>query len=352
MPLRKRLKPVDAKNPDEIRMTLGEHLEELRSRLIRALVALVIGAIICYSFIDYVLAFLVWPIFTIYRKHGFSETALKTLSPAEGFMTTLKVAIIVGVIISAPYSIAQIWGFVAAGLYPHERRWVRLFAPASIALFFIGALFLIIVVSPVLLDFLLTYQTELPNIEWAMPSFLVKATQPEPMEIEYSPPGFGTATQPAGHLPALPAYAQDPKNPPEGVLWLNRTEREIRIRLGGKTFTCSNLKELGAKNRIVPDMRLGEVVPFVLQMAAAFGLGFQVPIVVAFLALVGIFSSSDMAHYRRHVIFIMAVLAAVVTPPDPGSMVMLLLPMVGLFEAGLVAARIIERRRAAANAGH
>ncbi|HON68712.1 MAG TPA: twin-arginine translocase subunit TatC, partial [Phycisphaerae bacterium] len=83
--------------------------------------------------------------------------------------------------------------------------------------------------------------------------------------------------------------------------------------------------------------------------AAAFGIGFQVPVVVAFLAVLGIFSADEMARFRRHVILIMAIAAAVFTPsPDPFSMMLLLLPMVGLFEAGLFVARRIERSRAAA----
>jgi Sec-independent protein secretion pathway component TatC len=236
----------------------------------------------------------------------------------------------------------QIWGFVAAGLYPNERKWVRGFAPVSILLFFAGALFLIVVVNPLLLDFLLTYRTELPDIEWAMPTRLVKSSEPDVLPLPESQPA-GVAGAP------LPAYTQDaPDTLPEGVPWFNRTAREIRVRYDHRMWTVSHLREIGERNRIVPEMRLSEIVPFTLGLAAAFGVGFQVPVVVALIAVIGVMTSAQMARYRRHVVFFMAIGAAIITPsPDPFSMMLLLIPMIGLFEAGLIAARRIERRRAA-----
>ena len=97
-------------------MTLGEHLEELRSRVVRALLALGVGAILCYVFIDPIMGLLTSPVFAVYKRHGMSPT-MQALSPGEMLFTDLKVSMILGVILSAPYSIWQIWGFVAAGLY-------------------------------------------------------------------------------------------------------------------------------------------------------------------------------------------------------------------------------------------
>jgi sec-independent protein translocase protein TatC len=344
--LRKLFIPANA-NPDDVRMTLGEHLEELRSRLIRALVGLFVGAVVAYSFIGYIQAFLIWPVFTIYKKHGF-DAKVSTLGPSEGFMTDFKVAIIVGLIVSAPYSIMQIWGFIAAGLYPHERKWVRGFAPVSIILFFAGALFLIVVVNPLLLDFLLTYRTELPDVTAIMPTNLVKSSEPPLLPV-----GAGAAT-PASQpgTGTLLVFDNDPPSVQEGVPWVNRAEREIRIRFAGKTYAFAHLREAGVGNRIEPDIRFAEIVPFTLELAAAFGIGFQVPVVVAFIATLGIMTAAQMAQFRRHVIFVMAIGAAVITPsPDPFSMMMLLGPMVGLFEAGLFAARTIERKRQSREAG-
>ncbi|HOA74840.1 MAG TPA: twin-arginine translocase subunit TatC [Phycisphaerae bacterium] len=332
-------------NPDDVRMTLGEHLEELRTRLIRALIGLFVGTVVCYMFIDYLQAFLMWPVFAIYRSHGL-PAEIRTMAPAEQFMTDLKVALIIGLIVSAPYSIMQIWGFIAAGLYPHERRWVRAFAPVSIILFFTGAVFLIVVVNPLLLKFLLTYRTDLPDVARFMPSFLVASQEGVPITDTTSPPA--TAPNTLG-TQFIPSYKEDPQDVADGVLWLNGTEREIRVRYGDKVYAVAHVREVGHANRVVPDIRFSEIIPFTLQLAAAFGIGFQVPVVVAFLAVLGIFSADEMARFRRHVILIMAIAAAVFTPsPDPFSMMLLLLPMVGLFEAGLFVARRIERSRAAA----
>jgi len=340
----KLLKP-QANNPDEVRMTLGEHLEELRSRLIKAILAVAVASVVCFFFAGHIQAFLIWPVAVVYRAHGL-DAGVHTFTPTEAFMTKLKVAAIVGLILSAPYSLSQIWGFVAAGLYPRERKWVRSFAPVSIVLFFTGALFLIIVVNPLLLNFLLTYETELPDVSVYMPTWLIQggdANAIKPTVVHSAEEALGGAGSP------VPCYQTDPPDPiPQGIAWYNLTHREKRIRLGDQIYRETRLEPIGATNRIQPDLRLGELIPFTLSLAAAFGIGFQVPVVVAFIAAVGLLKASDMAKYRRHVIFTMAVLSALVCPsPDPISMMMLLVPMVVLFEAGLFAARRIERKRAA-----
>jgi sec-independent protein translocase protein TatC len=342
--LRKLFIPADG-NPDEVRMTLGEHLDELRSRLIRALIALFVGTVICYIFIEPIESFLIWPVFVIYKAHGY-EPEILTLHPSEAFMTSLKVAILIGLMVSAPFSLSQIWGFVAAGLYPKERAWVRSFAPVSIALFFAGAIFLVVAVNPLLLNFLLNYQTKLPDVSRFMPRFLITAAGVDTIKVAHP------STEPAAdlaNLPRVPAFQNDPAGDiPEGAEWFNLTERERRVQLGGKIYRESHLEVVGSANRVRPQLRLEEIIPFTLGLAAAFGVGFQVPVVVAFIAAIGIISAADMARYRRHVIFAMSIAAAIITPsPDPFSMCMLLGPMIGLYEAGLYAARRIERNRAA-----
>jgi len=101
------------------------------------------------------------------------------------------------------------------------------------------------------------------------------------------------------------------------------------------------------RNKVTPTIRIGDFMMFILQMAAAFGLGFQIPVVVALLTTIGIFSAADMSRARRYIWFGIAALAVLICPaPDANSMILLWVPMVGLFEAGLVAARVIEKERA------
>ena len=265
---------------------------------------------------------------------------------------------------TAPFSLAQIWGFVAAGLYPQERKWVRRFAPASIALFFIGAGFLLIIAAPLLYGFLLTYQNKLPDRTGLYPAFLLGTTERKLVEVDQADDGWPetAVSQPAvtssqgpelpwPPLTRIPALETDPVDPPEGVFWLNRAERQIRIRWGGQVYYLgsSGLTPVTQGPRLKPDIRISDNIIFVLQLSAAFGIAFQVPVVVAFLAAVGIAPVAQMARLRRYVWFGMSIASAIITPTtDVVSMLFLLVPMVLLYEVGLWVGRIIEKGRPAA----
>src|SRR5690606_22040852 len=135
---------------------------------------------------------------------------------------------------------------------------------------------------------------------------------------ELLPVGSQPATQPFETW--LPALEGDPANAPDGSVWINRAEHEVRVRLGDKIYMVAPLREVTGGNRIVPTIRIADFVVLILQMAAAFGIGFQVPVVVALLATIGVVSTSRMAQLRRQVWFGIAVLAAIVTPtPDAAS---------------------------------
>lgn len=336
-------------DPNEIRMTLGEHLEELRSRLIRAVIALVLGAILCFFFADVIMGIILWPVELVLKKNDF-DTSLRTLNPAENMILAIKVSMIVGFIITAPYSLSQIWGFVAAGLYPHERKWVTRFAPVSIGLFFFGVFFLIFVVSPMLLNVLLTYNTQLPKLDRYLPDWFLKLTvgEGERGDDELEEPVLWPTTQTA----TIPLFEKDPvisaesDTPPEGSLWINRTERAIRTRVDDTVYTVAPLKSITPdRMKVVPELRISETITFILHLSAAFGIGFQVPVVVAFISLIGVATAAEMGRLRRYIWFGMAAACAVLTPPDPASMMLLLFPMIILLEIGLIAARIIERGR-------
>jgi len=140
-------------DPLDSTMSLGDHLEELRSRLILALVGLGIGAVICLVFCSKIIAFIAKPIVRIMGE----DFVLQTLAPADGIISYIKIALISGLILSSPWVFYQLWMFVAAGLYPNEKRYVHLAAPFSAALFVTGALFFIIVVAPLTLGFLVKF---------------------------------------------------------------------------------------------------------------------------------------------------------------------------------------------------
>ncbi len=126
-----------------------EHLEELRKRIVISMVALAVGAAACFIFKGYLLAFLVTPL---------KGKKLITLSPAESFMTAFKVSIYVGILLSSPVIIYQIWAFVAPGLKTKEKR-VVLYATIFTSLLFLGGVaFAWWLVLPRGLNFLLSYE--------------------------------------------------------------------------------------------------------------------------------------------------------------------------------------------------
>ena len=129
------MKQDDQKTPAEEGMTFFEHLEELRSRIIKALAALSIGFIIAYFFTPYIIDFLTKP-FILDEK-----SQLTLLYPTEGFMVKLKTAFLAGLVISSPVIFYQFWKFIAPGLYERERRVIYPVVIWSVILFLIGGFF-------------------------------------------------------------------------------------------------------------------------------------------------------------------------------------------------------------------
>jgi len=141
-------------------MSLGDHLEELRMRLLYAIAGLVVGAVIGFCLGPRIIAFIEKPYIGAMGK----EARLITLAPADGFVSYVKIALITGLIISSPWVFYHLWMFVAAGLYSHERRYVYLAAPFSAVLFIAGAPFFIIVVAPLTLGFLVKFNEKMLGV--------------------------------------------------------------------------------------------------------------------------------------------------------------------------------------------
>jgi sec-independent protein translocase protein TatC len=141
-------------------MSLGDHLEELRMRLLYALAGLVFASIICFCFGPKIIAFMEKPYINAMGK----EARLITLAPADGFISYVKISFISGLIFSSPWVFYHLWMFVAAGLYPHEKRYVYLAAPFSAALFVTGALFFLVVVAPLTLGFLVKFNEKMLGV--------------------------------------------------------------------------------------------------------------------------------------------------------------------------------------------
>jgi len=149
-------------------MSLGDHLEELRARLLLAILGIVIGTIICLAFGTRLITFIEQP-YTNLKP----DKPLSVLAPADAFLAYMKISMIAGLILSSPWVFYQLWMFVAAGLYEHEKRYVYIAVPFSVSLFITGALFFFFVVAPISLRFFLKFG-EFINVEpvWTLQKYV------------------------------------------------------------------------------------------------------------------------------------------------------------------------------------
>jgi len=133
-----------------------DHLEELRKRLIYCVLSIVGGFGCCWWFHEKLFNWIQKPIVTVLAAHGL-DTHLVYTNPTEPFNIYLKVSFIAGIFVAAPFILYQVWGFIAPGLYKHERRYVMPFMSSTVFLFVAGGFFGYRIVYPAALDFLINW---------------------------------------------------------------------------------------------------------------------------------------------------------------------------------------------------
>ncbi len=315
-------------------MSFGEHLEELRSRLILALIGVVLATIVALIFGKDILEIICLPLLFVQHINGLPPH-LQVLAPTAAFVAYLKIGLLSGIIVSMPWLLYQLWLFVASGLYKHERRFVRTLIPVSVGLFVVGVLFLYLVVLPLVLHFFIKFNKAFGTPELA-PTVLQRLLLPD----EELPP-------PTIDLPdaaQIPCVREDPSNPRPGDAWVNlRTHRFV-------VQTPDGLKSMalepGAKQTTMDSQfAIDFYISFVLMLALAFGIAFETPVIVFFLAWSGIVPTATMVRSRRYVLLATVIVAAMLTPPDVISQLLLAGPMFLLFEIGIFVARFVERKK-------
>jgi sec-independent protein translocase protein TatC len=137
-------------------MSFGDHLEEFRTRLIYALIGLVIALVGCMVFGNHLLWFMERPYFKVMAELD-REPVLHTMSAAGALFIYIRVALYTAILIAGPWMLYQFWQFVAVGLYPKERKYVHYSVPFSAALFLGGALFFVMVVCEKMLHFFFAF---------------------------------------------------------------------------------------------------------------------------------------------------------------------------------------------------
>src|SRR5688572_26283572 len=234
----------DAFDPDACRMSLGEHLEELRSRLLWALLGFGLALGLCLLVgKDRLLLFFCRPLIEAQGAFGVS-TQLQEQTPGSVFMVYLKVSMITAAALSAPWSMYQLWKFVAAGLYPHERRHLTRYVPLSVTLLAAGMAFVYYAVLPWTLKFFIAFTMSIPA--------------PDFSPAEGAAPAAGSgASGPPSFIQVVDA---DPAAPEEGRLWLNRVQKRVKLHFGGKTKTV----QFGPANLVVIQYTLPEYVDLAL----------------------------------------------------------------------------------------
>ncbi len=137
-------------------MSFLEHLEELRWRIIKSLLAVAVGFGACWYYAERIYGFMMVPIMEALKRNGLDQK-LVYLNPTEPFNMYLKVGLIAGLFLASPFVLYQVWAFIAPGLYRHEKRYVLPFMVSTVFLFLAGGYFGYRVVYPAALDFLVGF---------------------------------------------------------------------------------------------------------------------------------------------------------------------------------------------------
>lgn len=250
-------KNLDEKPADDGTMTLWEHLDELRSRIIKMILAFLVGAIAAWTFKERLLWFLTQPYVAAGGK------ALFFPAPAALFLSYIRLAALGGLVFALPIILYQIWAFVAPGLYSREKRFALPFVLSSCLLFAAGCYFGWKLAFPVAFEYLRSFMYD---------------TVPGGIEIK-------------------------------------------------------------------DNVMVSDYIEFVSHMFLAFGIAFELPVLAFFLSVAGIVTHRDLIKFFRYFIVVAFVIAAVLTPPDPLSQLLLAIPLCLLYAVSILIAWIFSRKR-------
>ena len=312
-------------DPDSYRMTVGEHLEELRWRMILALIGFAVVLGVCLFFGTDVLSAFCAPLVNVLAKHDINPQVV-TDEVGEGFMTFIEISVICATAIASPWILYQLWQFVAAGLYPHERKYVTRYLPLSIGLLISGMVFVYFLVLPWTLEFFITFSTGIPL---TLTSQTTAATQP--------------STQPILQVPVVNGNLA--KDAPDGALAFDKSDMRLKIVINGVPRVIA----INSNLLIAPEIKLSTYIDLVVGMLITFALAFQLPLVVLALERIGILEIEALQKGRRYVYFGMSILAAAITPGDViTATVALIFPLCALYELGIWLAKVGKKKEAAA----
>lgn len=276
---------------DDSSAPLVEHLAELRNRLIWSVGAFMVGMVLCFIVAEPILDFMLHPIEEAMRSLGNPNPVMQYTAPQEYFFTLMHIAMVGGLMVSFPVIGYQLWRFVAPGLYRSEKQAFLPFLIASPVLFFVGGAFAHFVVTPMAMQFFLGYADSASVLTALIPGF-----GEVPGEVEVAAPAAAVAK--------------------EGI-------------------------------DIVFQGKVNETLDISLKLILAFGLCFQLPVLLTLMGKAGLATAAGLARMRRYAIVVILFVAALVTPPDIMSQLILFACIYPLYEVSIFLIRRIEKRREA-----
>lgn len=274
---------------DDSSAPLVEHLIELRNRVIWSVAAFLVAMILCFVVAEPILNFMLEPIEQAMRDLGDPNPVMQYTAPQEYFFTLVHISVVAGLMVSFPVIAYQLWRFVAPGLYRSEKQAFLPFLIASPALFLLGAAFAHYIVTPLAMTFFLGFADAFSVVTALIPGLADSA---------------GTVVDTAAPV----------------------ADEGIDIVFQGK---------------------VNETLDISLKLILAFGLCFQLPVLLTLMGKAGLATSAGLAGMRRYAIVVILLVAALVTPPDIMSQMILFFAVYPLYEVSIFLIRRIEKRREA-----
>jgi len=316
-------------DPADYTMSLGDHIDELRKRVLAALIVPLPLSILLFFVADLLVAALLLPLQRVQLAGGFPPE-VQVLSPPEFLLLELKLSLVLALVLSLPWLLWQAWLFIGPGLYPRERRFVYLLLPGSGILTLVGIAVMYFVMLPLMLQVLM----------------LITRGVDVPAEL------LSRAPAPAESALVLPMLEQSPVAAVPGQAWIDTNAMVVRVAVPAEDADAVQLLQMPLQGRsaVAQIFQLSSYVNFVLALLLGVSIAFQLPLVLLLGGWIGIVDAPTLRSKRKWALLACAIVSAVTTPADVFSMLLMLIPLYALFELGIVLLAVLPADRVAGRA--